>query len=332
MFRVASRWIPVFAFLIALPTQVQAAPQNPNRFAVTDPSQADDDFDIQGEYLGSVRYRLFRRYRYGLQVIARGDGKFDAVKYDGGLPGWGWNGGEKEKYSGARADDSIVLKGATGSVVLYQGGAQIRNSHGAVVCYLGKIQRSSPTLGACAPYGATVLFDGRNTDQLEGAKIVDDGLLDVGFTTKQAVGDFRLHVEFRLPYMPYALGQQRGNSGVYVQRRYEVQVLDSFGLDGAFNECGALYRTKTPDLNMCLPPLSWQTYDIYFTAARWGEDGKKTADARFTVYHNGVAVQNDYAIPRKTGAGKKEAPTKLPIHFQNHGNPVRFRNLWIVKG
>ncbi len=330
MFRAVSRCLPVVVLLV-LPSLVLSAPADPKRYAVTDLSQVDDDFAIQGEYVGSVRTGLFRRYNYGLQVIALGDGKFDAVKYDGGLPGWGWSGSEKEKYSGERSDGSIVLNGPTGSVLLYPGGAQIRNSNGCVTCSMGKTYRLSPTLGAVAPCGATVLFDGTNTDQLLDAKIVDGGLLDVGFTTKQLVGDFRLHVEFRLPYMPYARGQGRSNSGVYVQRRYEVQVLDSFGLDGAFNECGALYRTKTPDVNMCLPPLTWQTYDIYFTAARWDAEGNKTADARFTVYHNGVAVQNDYAIPRKTGAGQKEAPTKLPIHFQNHSNPVRFRNIWIVE-
>ena len=130
--------------------------------------------------------------------------------------------------------------------------------------------------------------------------------------------------------MPSAAGQGRGNSGVYVQRRYEVQVLDSFGLDGVENECGALYRQKAPDVNMCLPPLSWQTYDIWFTAARFDAEGNKIANARITLLHNGVPVQNDYEITGKTGAGKPEGPEPFPILLQNHGNPVQYRNIWLV--
>src|SRR5262249_34742326 len=82
---------------------------------------------------------------------------------------------------------------------------------------------------------------------------------------KCPAGPFRLHLEYRTPYMPTARDQARGNSGVYIQRRYEVQILDSFGLDGAFNEAGSLYRQTPPDLNMAFPPLTWQTYDIWFT-------------------------------------------------------------------
>ena len=94
--------------------------------------------------------------------------------------------------------------------------------------------------------------------------------------TKQPVGDFCMHLEFRTPYKPHARGQGRGNSGVYIQRRYEVQVLDSFSLEGEANECGGLYRTKTPDVNMCLPPLSWQTYDIDFKKAELKKDPEGT--------------------------------------------------------
>jgi hypothetical protein len=146
------------------------------------------------------------------------------------------------------------------------------------------------------------------------------------------VEDFRLHLEFRLPFMPYATGQGRGNSGVYIQRRYEVQILDSFGLEGVANECGGLYRQQPPDVNMCLPPLTWQTYDIWFTAARFDGEGNKTANARITVLHNGVPIHNDYEVVAKTGAGRPEAPEPMPILLQDHGNPVRFQNVWIVLG
>src|SRR5207245_1293432 len=132
-------------------------------------------------------------------------------------------------------------------------------------------QRQSPTLGQCAPWGAIVLFDGSNADHFKDGKI-EDGLLKEGCETKYAYGDFQLHIEFRLPYLPAARGQGRANSGVYIQSRYEMQVLDSFGLEGSDNECGSLYKQRRPDLNMCLPPLVWQTYDIWFRSPRFGSD------------------------------------------------------------
>jgi hypothetical protein len=150
-------------------------------------------------------------------------------------------------------------------------------------------------------------------------------------TRPRSVGDFHLHLEFRTPYKPFARGQHRGNSGVYIQRRYEVQVLDSFSLSGEANECGGLYRMKTPEVNMCLPPLSWQTYDIDFTAAKFDADGKRIAKARLTVVHNGEVIHDDFELPNKTGAGRKESPEPLPIWLQGHGNPVQFRNIWIVE-
>jgi hypothetical protein len=130
--------------------------------------------------------------------------------------------------------------------------------------------------------------------------------------------------------MPHARGQGRGNSGVYIQQRYEVQILDSFGLDGANNECGGLYKQQAPALNMCFPPLSWQTYDITFIAARFDAAGKKLSDARITVLHNGEPIHWQYALKDKTGGGKVEGPEALPILFQDHGNPVSFRNIWIT--
>jgi len=163
--------------------------------------------------------------------------------------------------------------------------------------------------------------------------MTEDGLLMEGTETAVGYGDMRLHLEFRLPYMPHARGQGRANSGVYVQSRYEIQILDSFGLKGAFNECGALYRERKPDLNMCLPPLSWQTYDIWFRGPRFNAEGGKTENARFTVWLNGVPVQDDVELPSGTGAGKRigEGTNPLPTKLQNHSNPVRFRNIWLVE-
>src|SRR5205823_3099151 len=129
---------------------------------------------------------------------------------------------------------------------------------------------------------------------------------------------------------PAARGQTRGNSGVYLQDRYEIQILDSFGLDGKANECGAVYTRTAPAVNMCFPPLSWQTYDIDFRAARFDRDGKKTGNAVVTVRHNSITVQDHVDIAGPTGHGKPETPDPGPISLQNHGNPVAFRNIWIL--
>src|SRR5205814_4975648 len=164
-------------------------------------------------------------------------------------------------------------------------------------------------------------------------KLSPDGNLMAGVLTKIPVDAFHMHVEFKTPFMPTARDQQRGNSGVYIQRRYEVQILDSFGLEGAFNEAGSLYRQTPPDLNMAFPPLTWQTYDIWFTPPQFAADGKtKTANARITVLHNGIPIHWHREITAKTGGGQQEAPQPLPIQLQDHGNPVMYRNIWLVPG
>ena len=195
---------------------------------------------------------------------------------------------------------------------------------------LKHVVRESPTIGAKPPEGAVILFDGSNADAWAGGKMTDDKLLIQGPTTKQKFGDFTLHVEFRLPYMPEAGGQGRGNSGVYMQGRYEVQVLDSFGLKGENNECGGIYTIKAPAVNMCFPPLSWQTYDIVYTAAKY-EEGKKVKNAFATVKHNGVLIQDNTELTHATTAAPVgEGAEPGPIYLQDHGNPVRYRNVWIV--
>jgi hypothetical protein len=132
--------------------------------------------------------------------------------------------------------------------------------------------------------------------------------------------------------MPAAVGQARGNSGCYLQGRYEVQVLDSFGLEGKNNECGGIYTVRAPDVNMCYPPLAWQTYDIDFTAARYDAAGKKTHDALLTVRHNGEVVQKGVRVPQPTRAAPlKESPEPGPVYLQDHGNPVVYRNIWLVE-
>ncbi|MEV6960300.1 family 16 glycoside hydrolase [Streptomyces sp. NPDC051207] len=147
--------------------------------------------------------------------------------------------------------------------------------------------------------------------------------------TKDAYQDFKLHVEFRVPHLPDDVtGQDRGNSGVYLQDRYELQILDSHGDPTPdTNEAGAIYQKKAPDVNAATAPETWQTYDITFRAARFDADGTKTADARVTVVWNGRTVHDDVAIDGPTGGGAPEYPSAGPVRLQDHGNKVRFRNI-----
>jgi hypothetical protein len=159
-----------------------------------------------------------------------------------------------------------------------------------------------------------------------------NGLLLPGAVSKQKFKDAKYHVEFRLPFMPEARGQARGNSGFYVSGCYEIQMLDSFGLEGKDNECGGIYQASAPKVNMCLPPLSWQTYDVDYTAPNFDASGKKTKNARITVRHNGVVIHENLELPHATPGGVNgETPEGGPVFLQNHGNPVRYRNIWVVE-
>ncbi len=300
--------------------------------AYTDPAQAGPDFAIQGEYLGQIETDM-GVLTVGVQVIALGEGKFRAVGYLGGLPGAGWDGKEKHHADGQTKDGQAVFTVADSDAkaVIKNGMLEIIDGSGKVIGTLKKTERKSPTLGAKPPAGAVVLFDGTSAEGFKGGRMTPDGLLMEGATSKQTFGAFTLHMEFRTPFQPLDRGQARGNSGVYAQGRYEVQILDSFGLEGENNECGGIYGVAKPKVNMCLPPLSWQTYDIDFTPAEF-KDGKKVRNARITVRHNGVVIHEDVEIPKATTAAPlPEGPEPGPIYLQNHGNPVRFRNIWVVE-
>jgi hypothetical protein len=220
---------------------------------------------------------------------------------------------------------------------------------------LNKPEDKEDARSTSPPEEAIVLFDGKSLDhwtsrdgkQPAGWKLLDGGIAQVNGTgdivTKEKFdGRFKLHVEFRVPYVPDKKGQQRGNSGVYLQGRYEVQVLDSYGLDSQDNDCAAIYEVAKPLVNACKAPTVWQTYEIEFASPKC-EDGKIVEPAHITVYQNGVKVQDDTRLMRKTKEGKDEIVTHTragmetdpctpgPILLQDHGNPVQYRNIWLVR-
>ncbi len=149
--------------------------------------------------------------------------------------------------------------------------------------------------------------------------------------TRQSFWNYQLHLEFRSPFMPDFTGQSRGNSGLYQLCRYEVQVLDSYGLEGKDNECGGIYKISRPLVNMCAPPMQWQTYDITFKAPKFNKKGKKMANARITVVHNGVVIHDNLELPFPTGgAFIPDETIPAGLFLQDHGDPVQYRNIWLI--
>jgi hypothetical protein len=299
---------------------------------ITDPAVAakDPDFAVQGEYSGEVSHND-TTLKVGAQVIALGNGKFTAVVYKGGLPGEGWKkGGQKRSLEGRREGDAVLFGGAKPIAKIEGGVLTLLSGKGKAEAALKRIERKSPTLGAKPPAGAAVLFNGTKADQfLPGVMTKGKNLLSEE-TSKKKFGSCKLHVEFRLSYMPKAREQGRSNSGVYVYDCYEIQVLDSFGLEGLDNECGGIYQISAPKVNMCFPPLTWQTYDVEFTAPKY-EGDKKTADARLTVKHNGVVIHDNLDLPHGTPGREKEGPAPRSLYLQGHGNKVEYRNIWVVE-
>ncbi|MGE0608558.1 MAG: family 16 glycoside hydrolase [Pirellulales bacterium] len=297
-------WLwPVLCVCLTFSWARSAALSADGVYETPEQAAADADFAWQGEYVGE---------KLGMQVVALGQGQFNSVTYTGGLPGAGWDGS-------ARLEEEADAAGIQQLI------AQLK---------LKKADRRSPTLGAKPPQGSLVLFDGTAESVQQhwqpGAKL-DGDLLQQGCTSRDKFEDFSLHIEFRLPFMPAARGQARGNSGIYFQGRFEAQMLDSFGLEGQDNECGGLYTIKAPDVNMCFPPLAWQTYDVEFTAARYDNAGQKISHAQVTVRHNGVVIHRDVELPTSTRAAPlAEGPEAGPIYLQDHGNAVRYRNLWVL--
>jgi hypothetical protein len=298
--------------------------------AITDPQKAGPDYAIQGEYRGTLQTPEGQA-TFGAQVIALGDGKFSMVGYHGGLPGEEGCEGEAHVTVDGELKEGAATFDLDHAGVTVSADVMTVSVDGQPFGKLNKVHRTSPTLGAKAPAEAVVLFDGSSADQFVRGKRVEDNLLGAtDCRSKQEFKDHSLHLEFRTPFMAHARGQGRGNSGVYIQSRYELQILDSFGLEEKDNECAGIYSIAAPKVNMCFPPLAWQTYDIDFTAARFDDQGNKTQNAHVTVRHNGVVVHDNLELPHDSPGQKKEGPEAAPLFLQNHGNPVVFRNIWVV--
>lgn len=215
---------------------------------------------------------------------------------------------------------------------------------------LKKIDRSSPTEGVKPPGGAVVLFDGANFDHWIGDahfpvkwNIVNGDEMEVVPTiphtkpktslfTQKTFSDLFLHLEFQLPLIAESRGQDRVNSGIRFENMFELQILDSYGLEGNYNECGALYHITPPKVNMCAPPYAWQTYDIIYYSPKFNTDGNKISDAVITVYHNGKCIHYQYPVKNRGAQemtdGKLDFPSR--IELQDHWNVLKFRNIWAI--
>lgn len=308
------------------------------------------DFRYQGEYIGQ---------NVGAQVIALDKGAFHVVVYRGGLPGAGWDGKNRSLLHGKLSGKMIRLTPATGNRkylagpadqfsatqqfppfghqaykgTIKEGELRILDGEKNIICR--KVTRKSPTLGKKPPRDALVLFNGSNKKEFQGGrfdsstKLLNTDGKDI--RTVRKFSNYILHLEFILPYRPAARGQARGNSGLYQIDMYENQILDSFGLEGLNNECGGIYSIKGSKVNACFPPLSWQTYDVQFSNAV-AQNGKKSKNARITARLNGILIHDDFEIPKKTGGSRPDAEgTPGSIKLQGHGNPLQFRNIWIIE-
>ena len=213
------------------------------------------------------------------------------------------------------------------------------------VAPLAATELAAPTLDAKSidrPADAKVLLDGKDlchwrSDDGGDAKwkVVEGGAVEVGaddlVARERFAGDFRLHVEFMTPAMPHATGQAKGNSGVFVADAYEIQVLDSYGqADVGLGDCGAVYSKSAPTKNVAKPSGEWQTYEIEYRAPRWDAAGNKLCNARLTLWWNGEKVQDNLELDGPCPGARPESPQGGPIRLQDHGNAVRFRNLWVA--
>ncbi|VGO11512.1 hypothetical protein PDESU_00056 [Pontiella desulfatans] len=294
--------------LASLSVHAAKPPETPSWTDAATAAKDVEHFDTIGEYVA-------KDGKTAIQANLLSDGEFLVALYQGGLPGDGW---DLSKIDSKKMP-AMALK--------------------ELLASYSKVERESPTLGKPAPANAIIKFPDDLTN-------VADGIMQAGGKTAKDLGSFHMHLEFLLPLKPghNPSSQKRGNSGIYIFNNYEIQVIDTFGLDynnpennaikpESLNKqwCGSFYKQKLPDVNMTYPPLRWQTYDIDFTAPVL-DGGKKVKNARITVRHNGVLIHDDFELLTGTGNGaKKPQLAEGPVFFQAHGNPVVYRNVWATE-
>jgi hypothetical protein len=299
---------------------------------------APSEADVQGLYEGTckdakgqqqIEARVVAWGHGAFKVFVRqalGEGKVAKITLDSKVEG------DAVRFTGKAGDAEWTASYADG---------EIRGTCGPnATLELKRVVRESPTLGAKPPQGAVVLLDGKTFDEMtrpslkdkteQPWKITEGGAIEVpkgGMNSKQQfAGSLKLHVEMKIPLRSEARGQGRGNSGVYLPNGDEIQVLDSFGMTTyKGGGCGGLYAYKDPDLFdefslASLPPLQWQTYDVEYRVRQ--VDGKPVGKPRVTVVHNGIKIHDNAELHNDARKGG--------FHFQDHGNPVEYRNIWVL--
>ena len=284
-------------------------------------------YQLQGDYLDKDN-------TLALKVVSAGK-SFAIYPYRGGFPGFGWDGTKIQSFKGSVVGSGVVAQSEDGWKVTIQGGrvAEVLTEKGKKVECL-KVYRRSPTDSMLAPKGATIYFGSpSDLSRWSDGKLIGEWLVPPGknITVNHKIRDHHLHVEFRIPFHSGG-GQGRGNSGVFVQGSFEIQILDSYGFDVKSNWAGAIYGQHTPIVNASFPPLQWQTYDIHLASPRFSGDQKQES-ARMTVYYNGILIHKDVVIKKKTGPrAHNESPEGGTLMLQHHGSEVVFRNIWALEG
>ncbi len=298
---------------------------------------------FMGEYKGTFHPDGAVTMKATAKVIAEGDDVHYRIVIKAIPNKEGQDGAAIEIY-GNKAGTAVQISDRAGG---YHWSGDIRNGHLTAKSGYGqhfeldKFVRKSPTLAAKPPAGAVVLLpQSKGKADLAAWKNQDWKKLDAGVmavnkgdndTNEQFSNIKQFHLEFKLPLEPNNRGQGRANSGVYFCGQFEVQVLDSFGLMHTSGDCGGLYNRARAKVNACLPPEQWQTYDVTFKAPKLDATGKVIGNAHITVRHNGLLIQDiDLDYSGDKWKGKKIAAG--PIHLQDHGHPIQYRNIWLVKG
>jgi hypothetical protein len=306
------------------------------------PAMAEDDDKVMGVYEGAfdgggwdgktIRAQVRAESKFAqVAVLKIGDGKQE-VRVE--VPGRGREG--RFTFTGEVDLGALGGKAEVSGKIAAETFTGVIKTKKEAAFTLKRTFSEPPTLGAKAPEGAVALYDGTNLDQhwnlVPHWCPQPDGSVQICNTnlqTKEEFGSGLYHIEFMTPFKPDARGQERGNSGCYILGRYEVQVLDNFGWEPKDNLCGGIYQKAVPIADAVLPPLQWQTYDITFTAAQYDAAGGKTANARITMVHNGVTVHDNVELDSPTPGGVSDQDAaKGPLFFQDHGNTVKFRNIW----